>query len=123
MNKIVMVLAVMQLLLNAQPHPGRLKALILTGESDTQYHDWRVSTPFLRSLLERTGRFDVKVTEQVSGLDAAALRPYDLLVLNYMGPRWGSTTERAVEEFVRQGKGLISFHGVTYGPLYGMVSD
>lgn len=121
MKKIVFVLAVMQFLVNAQPQPGRLKALILTGESDTQYHDWRASTPFLRNLLERTGRFDVKVTEQVSGLDAASLRPFDLLVLNYMGPRWSSATEQAVEEFVRQGKGLISFHGVSYGPMYGMV--
>ena len=123
MKQFVLVFAIMQFLLNAQPQPGRLKALILTGESDTQYHDWRVSTPFLRSLLERTGRFDVKVTEQVSGLDAASLRPFDLLVLNYMGPRWSPTTEHAVEEFVRQGKGLISFHGVTYGPMYGMVFD
>jgi hypothetical protein len=123
MNKIVIAFAVMPLLLNAQPQPGRLKALILTGESDTQYHDWRVSTPFLRSLLERTGRFDVKVVERVSGLDAESLRPFDLLVLNYMGPRWSSRTEQAVEEFVRQGKGLISFHGVTYGPIYGMVFD
>jgi hypothetical protein len=123
MNKILIALVFMQILLNAQPQPARLKTLILTGESDTQYHDWRVSTPFLRSLLERTGRFEVKVAEQVSGLDAESLRPFDLLVLNYMGPRWSSKTEQAVEEFVRQGKGLISFHGVTYGPLYGMVFD
>ena len=123
MKKIVLVLAVMQLLLTAQQQPKRLKALILTGESDTQYHDWQVSTPFLRGLLERTGRFDVKVVEQAGALDGAALRPFDLLVLNYMGPRWSSTTEQAVEAFVRQGKGLISLHGVTYGPMYGMVFD
>jgi len=108
--------------LNAQS-PPRLKALILTGESDTLYHDWRVSTPFLRNLLERTGRFEVKISEQVRGATADTLAPFDLLVLNYMGPRWGAATEKAVEEFVRQGKGLISFHGVTYGPLYGMEFD
>ena len=28
--------------LQAQPPAGRVKTLILTGESDTQYHDWRV---------------------------------------------------------------------------------
>ncbi len=122
-NKILIALAAAQLLVGAQTQPERLKVLILTGESDTQYHDWRVSTPFLRSLLERTGRFDVKVAEQVSGLDAESLRPFDLLVLNYMGPRWSAVTEHAVEDFVRQGKGLISFHGVTYGPMYGMVFD
>ena len=100
------------------PH---LKALILTGEIDSQYHDWRASTAFLRDLLERTGRFDVRVEERVAGISAATLAPYDLLILNYNGPRWGAEAERAVEQFVRQGKGLISFHGVTYGPLYGMV--
>jgi len=29
-------------LLRAQSPVGRVKTLILTGESDTQYHDWRV---------------------------------------------------------------------------------
>lgn len=100
-----------------------LRALILTGASDVQYHDWRVSTPFLRDLLARTGRFEVKVVEQVSGITAATLAPFDVLVLNYLGPRWGVETEHAVEEFVRGGKGILSFHGVSYGPLYGMVFD
>jgi type 1 glutamine amidotransferase len=109
--------------LPAQTSPPRIKALILTGESDTEYHDWRSSTPFLRNLLERTGAFDVKVEEQPSGLTASTLRPFDLLVLNYMGPRWGLETEQAVESFIREGKGLISFHGVTYGPFYGMEYD
>lgn len=110
-------------LLSAQPAASRVKVLILTGASDTQYHDWRVSTPFLRNLLERTGRFEVKVEEQPSGVTADTLRPFDLLVLNYMGPRWGTGTEQAVEEFVRNGKGMLSFHGVTYGPFYGMEFD
>ena len=99
----------------------RLKALILTGEIDSQYHDWRGSTAFLRGLLERTGRFEVRVEEQVAGISAATLNPYDVLILNYNGPRWGAAAEGAIEQFVRQGKGLISFHGVTYGPFYGMV--
>jgi len=106
--------------LHAEQPAARVKTLILTGESDTQYHDWRVSTPFLRSLLESTGRFDVRVEEQPSGLTANTLGPFDLLVLNYMGPRWGVETEQVVEEFIRSGKGILSFHGVTYGPFYGM---
>ena len=109
--------------LHAEQPAARVKTLILTGASDTQYHDWRVSTPFLRSLLEGTGRFEVKVEEQPSGITANTLRPFDLLVLNYMGPRWGTETEQAVEEFVRSGKGFLSFHGITYGPLYGMKYD
>ena len=100
---------------------ARLRTLILTGEIDSQYHDWHASTAFLRDLLERTGRFDVHVEEHVAGISAATLGPFDLLILNYNGPRWGPAAESAVERFVRQGKGLLSFHGVTYGPFYGMV--
>ncbi len=100
--------------------PSRVRVLILTGESDYPSHDWRSTTPFLRNLLERTGRFDIKVAEEVRGLDARSLAPYDLLVLNYNGLRWGETTERAVEEFVRNGKGMVAVHGVSYGSFFGM---
>jgi type 1 glutamine amidotransferase len=99
--------------------PERLRVLILTGQSDLPYHDWRVSTPFLRTALTNTGRFDVKVIEEARGLTARSLAGYDVLILNYNGPRWGRETESAIEEFVRSGKGLVSFHGVTYGQFYG----
>ncbi len=102
---------------------AKVKVLFLTGEIDAQYHDWRASTEYLRGMLERSGRFEVKVVEQPAGIGAATLKPFDVLVLNYNGPRWGVQTERAVEEFVRGGKGLVSFHGVTYGPFYGQVFD
>ncbi len=105
---------------SAASEPARLRVLILTGESDYPSHDWRSTTPFLRELLQNTGRFDVKVAEEVRGLDARALAPYDVLVLNYNGPRWGETTERAVEEFVRNGKGMVAVHGVSYGSFFGM---
>ena len=100
--------------------PARVRVLILTGESDLPSHDWRTTTPFLRSLLDSAGRFDVKVAEEVRGLDARSFAPYDVLVLNYNGPRWAETTEKAVEEFVRGGKGLVALHGVSYGSFWGM---
>ena len=96
-----------------------LRVLIVTGETDLPYHDWRVTTPFLRGVLERTGRFDVKVAEEPRALNKAALAAYDVLVLNYNGPRWSPEAEQAVEDFVRSGKGMIAFHGVSYGPFYG----
>ena len=99
---------------------ARLRILILTGQSDTQYHDWRLSTPFLRGVLDRTGHFDVRVLEEPRGMTAATLAGYDALVLNYLGPRWGAESERAVEEFLRTGKGLVAVHGVSYGVFLGM---
>lgn len=107
-------------LLAAAAAPRRTRVLFLTGESDYPYHDWRASTPFLRSVLENTGRFDVRVAEEARGLTAATLAGFDVLVLNYNGPRWGPETERAVEDFIRSGKGMVTFHGVTYGEFFGM---
>src|SRR5437867_152411 len=57
--------------------------------------------------------------EEVRGITAATLASYDLLVQYYYGPRWPEATERAVEEFIRSGKGMIAVHGVTYGPFFG----
>jgi hypothetical protein len=99
----------------------RIRVIILTGSSDLPYHHWRESTAFLRGVLERTGRFDVKVIEEVRGITPATLEAFDVAVLNYNGPRWGTPAESAIEAFVRGGKGLVSFHGVTYGTFYGMV--
>jgi uncharacterized protein len=96
-----------------------VKVLVLTGQSDTQYHDWRESTPFLRDFLEGTGAFEVRVVEAPSGITAQTLEPYDVLFIHYNGPRWGAGTEQAVEEFVRSGKGMVSIHGVTYGEFMG----
>ncbi len=95
-----------------------LRILILTGETDLPYHDWRESTPALRSMLEETGRFQVKVLEDPRGLNPRVLGAYDAVLLHYNGPRWGEEAEKALEDFVRGGKGMISLHGVSYGPFF-----
>src|SRR5512143_3475338 len=92
--------------------PGRLRALLLSGRNN---HDWRSTTPFLRQLLVGSGRFDVRVEEEPAGITAAPLVPYDLVVSDYCGPRWGAATEQALVEFVRGGRGLVVVHGAAYG--------
>jgi type 1 glutamine amidotransferase len=88
-----------------------LRALIFSGRNN---HDWRTTTPYLRRLLDRTGRFDVRVEEEPAGVSAATLSSYDVLVLDYQGPRWGEAAEKAVLGFVRSGKGLVAIHGASY---------
>lgn len=88
-----------------------IRALIISGRNN---HDWRTTTPFLKKILLDTGRFDVRVTEEPMGITAATLSGYDVLVLDYNGPRWGEATEKAVEAFVRSGKGLVAVHAATY---------
>ncbi len=88
-----------------------VRVLIFSGRNN---HDWRTTTPYLKQELERTARFDVRVVEEPAGTTAATLSGYDVLVLDYQGRRWGAETERAVEQFVRGGKGLAAVHAATY---------
>ncbi len=94
------------------PGPPKIKALILTGVSN---HKWRETTPVLRDLLERTGRFEVRINEEGRGNGPETFAPYDVLVLNYndwknSGPWWDDRARQALLDFVRNGKGLVSYH-------------
>src|SRR5262249_22156689 len=77
-------------------------------------HDWRVTTPALRDLLVATSKFDVRVEEEPTGITGETLAIYDVVVLDYNGPRWGGTTERALQDFVSSGKGLVAYHGASW---------
>ena len=90
---------------------GRTRVLILTGRNN---HDWRATTPHLRRILDASGRFDVRVTEESAGISAETLRPYDVVVVNYCGPRWEPAAEQAMAAFVRAGKGLVAVHAASY---------
>lgn len=109
-----------------------IRTLIVTGMTDV-HHDWRATTPALKALLEGTGRFEVRVTEEFRGATAQTLEPYDLVVLNYYGrrdpwrdvpeERFGEEAEQALFDFVASGKGLIAYHptlagGVGWDPEY-----
>jgi len=92
--------------------PPKIKVLILTGVSN---HDWRSTTPVLRDILERTGRFDVRVNEECRGCGLETFAPYDALVLNYndwrnSGPWWDDRARQAMLDYVRNGNGLVSYH-------------
>ncbi len=90
---------------------GAIRVLILTGENN---HDWRATTPLLTAMLLNTGRFDVRVNEEPTGMTSETLAAYDVVVLNYNGPRWGEQAEKAVQDFVRSGKGLVGVHGANW---------
>lgn len=90
---------------------GAIRALILTGQNN---HDWGATTPLLRMLLLNSGRFDVRVNEEPTGMTSATLAPYDVVILNYNGPRLGRVAEKALENFVRSGKGLVGVHGANW---------
>ncbi|HYW46517.1 MAG TPA: ThuA domain-containing protein [Bryobacteraceae bacterium] len=84
----------------------------MTGQNG---HDWRATTPVLRTLLEQTGRFEVRVTEEFRGAGPETLAPYDVVLLNYYESRkpelrWGERADTALMNYVRGGKGLVLYH-------------
>ncbi len=94
------------------PAPApKIQALIITGQNG---HDWRATTPVLRTLLEETGKFEVRVTEEFRGAGPESLTPYDVVILNYYDRRpeqgWGERAQKALEDYVRSGKGLVVYH-------------
>ncbi len=95
----------------ASLHAGAIRTLILSGQNN---HDWHTTTPYLQKLLTGPGRFDVRLQEEPAGITAATLANYDLLVVDYQGPRWGAATENAVADFLRSGKGMVVVHGTSY---------
>ncbi len=100
-------------LLASAQSPQKIRVLILTGVNN---HDWRATTPVLREILERTGRFQVFVNEEGRGNGPETFAPYDVLLLNYndykqtQGPWWDERARQAMLDFVRNGKGLVSYH-------------
>ncbi|HSB15550.1 MAG TPA: ThuA domain-containing protein [Bryobacteraceae bacterium] len=106
-----------------QSERSRLRVLVITGQTDLPYHDWTKTTPFLKRVLESTGRFEVTVLDAPKTLSASMLAPYQAVILNYNGPRWGAEPEKALEDFLRAGGGMVAFHGVSYGAFLGMEQD
>ena len=93
------------------PDPSKIQVLILTGQN---VHDWRGTTPVLKKVLEDTGKFEVRINEEFRGAGPETLANYDLVVVNYYNrgakERWGDRADKALEDFVRAGKGLVIYH-------------
>jgi type 1 glutamine amidotransferase len=92
--------------------PHKIQVLIITGQDK---HPWREASPYLRSLLDQTGKFEVRVTEEFHGAGPETLAPYDVAVLVYSDekldvPDWSKSTKDALLGFVRSGKGLVVYH-------------
>jgi type 1 glutamine amidotransferase len=97
---------------STQAPAPKIQALIITGQNG---HDWRGTTPVLRTALEQTGRFEVRVTEEFRGAGPETLAPYDVVILNYYDSRkpelrWGERADTALLNYVRGGKGVVVYH-------------
>ena len=91
---------------------GILKALIVDGQNN---HNWKGTTPVLKSLLEESGLFAVDVaTSPAKGQPMDTFKPnfakYDVIVANYNGADWPKQTQDALVEYMKNGGGLVIYH-------------
>ncbi|MCL2376982.1 MAG: ThuA domain-containing protein [Defluviitaleaceae bacterium] len=90
--------------------------LLITGVV-TSDHEPRINT-MLRAMLESTGRFRVKITEEFRGATAETLEGYDAVLINYDGKDdqtapyvgWGENAEGTLYDYAAAGGGVIVFH-------------
>jgi hypothetical protein len=92
--------------------------LIVDGFSN---HDWRLTTHYIRSILDRAGNFIVDVstappTSSAPGWESwrPSFGEYDVVVQNCNdidgGPSWPEPVRKDLERFVRSGGGLYVWH-------------
>lgn len=89
-----------------------MKALLVTGQNN---HDWRLSAPILKTILEDGGLFAVDMATTPEGADGMdQFQPdfaaYDVVVLDYNGENWPESTRAAFLEYVRNGGGVVVYH-------------
>ena len=90
-----------------------LRVLIFSGQNN---HNWRETTPKLKSILESSGRFAVDVTEHPEQCTVTVLQKYDVLLSNWNTfgkpavTNWPAAMRAGVLDFVRRGKGFVSVH-------------
>ncbi|MHC4726708.1 MAG: family 16 glycoside hydrolase, partial [Planctomycetota bacterium] len=89
-----------------------IKTLIVDGQNN---HDWKGTTPVLKSLLEETGLFKVDVaTSPAKGKPMDSFKPnfskYDVIVSNYTGDEWPKQTQDALVNYMENGGGLVIYH-------------
>src|SRR5262245_64914927 len=100
---------------NVVPAQSRINVLLVTGQSN-RYHNWEVSSPIVKRLLEDSGRFDVTVAtappkgaapnQDMSGF-APAFADYKAVVLDYEGFEFAPPVKQALVDSVRSGGGVV----------------
>jgi len=100
------------------PKEDRLQVLIISGQNSYE-HDWTGVNNRLRTQLQDTGRFDVRITEDFDQGSLAMLKDYDVVILNYSSRwnyadaeqhLWSPQAFQALYDYVAQGGGLVAYH-------------
>ncbi|WP_029631728.1 ThuA domain-containing protein [Zavarzinella formosa] len=90
-----------------------IKVLIVDGQNN---HNWKVTTPILKKILEETKLFTVDVATSPQGKSEkpVVFRPkfsdYQVVVSNYNGQAWPKETQADFVKFVTDGGGFVAVH-------------
>ena len=92
----------------------QIPILIVDGQS-TIYHYWQMVTPILKKELEDTGLFQVTVgTAPLNDSDFSTYKPefskYKAVVWNLDAPDWPENLQTELDNYVKNGGGLIIVH-------------
>jgi type 1 glutamine amidotransferase len=92
-----------------------VRLLILSGRNN---HDWKSTTSCLKYLYDKSGGFEVEITEAPDTLSINDLVRFDVVVSNWSSfpdssYRWPGETEEALENFIKSGGGFVSIHAAT----------
>lgn len=93
----------------------KLNLLIIDGQNN---HNWKTTTPVLKSFLTDTGRFDVAVATSPPKKSPAEawdkfnpqFSNYDVVLSNYNGDAWPMRVQSNLEQYLNQGGGLVIVH-------------
>ena len=97
------------------PHEKPIRVLLLSGQNN---HNWRKTTPKIKSILEDSGRFVVEVEERPSRLTLKQLQSFQVILSNWnnfgASPEedndWPLVLKKSYVQFVRAGGGHVVVH-------------
>ena len=92
---------------------AKIKVLIITGD-DAKSHDWRVTTPCTKEILDKAGTFDTTVVEGLTILNSKdELAKYDVIYYMLYNSKKVELSDEAKANllaYVKEGKGLVVTH-------------
>jgi len=93
----------------------KISVLVIDGQNG---HNWKATTPVIKELLEKTGRFTVEVLTSPPARSPkeawAKFNPdfskYAVVLSNYQGDAWPDEVARNFEKYVDGGGGFVAYH-------------
>lgn len=97
----------------------KINVLIIDGQSN---HNWKATTPVLKEILLKTGRFEVDVATTPPAKSPKEawekFRPdfskYGCVLSNYTGDSWPEEVNQAFLKYMQDGGGLVSYHAAVF---------